>query len=118
MGSDSDDGDDYESPATLLAVVIAHSPNARHTLLVLVESEESRRLRHVVVDARDRLERGGRQPSLLEAHTAWFPSPHLQSLICVCAEMLWCSELVHVRSGTIAVVDCFSRELCSKLQSV
>ena len=91
MGSGGD-GDDYQSPATLLAVAIARSPNARqnarHTLLVLVEGEDSRRLRHVVVDARGRLERGGRQPFLLEAHTAWFPSPRLQRLICARAEML------------------------------
>ena len=66
MGSDSD-SDDYKSPATLLAVAIAHSPNTRRTLLALVRGEESRCLRHVVGDARDRLERGERQPSLLEA---------------------------------------------------
>ena len=94
-GSESD-GDDYEGPATLPAVAIAQSPNTRHTLLVLGEGEDSRRLRHVVVDARDRFERGGRHPSLLEAHMVWFPASHLQSLICVCAEMLWCSELVRV----------------------
>ena len=100
MASDSN-GDDYKSPATLLAVAIAHLPNTQHTIFVLVEGvlvegEDSRRLRHVVVDARDRLEREGRQPSWLEAHTAWFPSPHIQSLICARAEMLWCSELVCV----------------------
>ena len=112
MGSDSD-GDDYESPATLLAVAIAHSPNTRCTLLVLVEGEDSRRLRHLVVDARDRLGQGERQPSLLEAHTAWFPPPHLQSLLCVSAEMLWCSDsCMYVRSRAIAVADYFSRELC------
>ena len=53
-----------------------------HTLLQLVEDEESRRLRHVVVDG---LERGGKLPASREAHPACFPSAHLQSFICVCA---------------------------------
>ena len=76
-----------------------HSPNTRDTpyclLLVFVEGEDSRHLRHVV-DTRDRREIGGRQPSSREAPTACFPSPHLQSFICVCAEMLSWSELVPV----------------------
>ena len=59
MGSGSD-GDDYESLAILLAIAMTHLPNTRHTLLVLAEDEDGRRLRHVVVDARDRRERGGR----------------------------------------------------------
>ena len=96
MGSENY-GDDYESLATLVAVVLAAFAKHRHTLLLLafVEDEDSRRLRHVV-DARDRRERGGRQPSSSEAHTECFSSPHLQSFICMCAEMLWCSELVRV----------------------
>ena len=36
---------------------LQHSPNAKHTLLVVVEDEDSRLQGHVVVDARDR-ERG------------------------------------------------------------
>ena len=94
---------DFDSLATLRAVAIApfgrlhHSANTRRTLLlVCVEDEESRRLRHVVVDARDRRERGGRQPPSHEAHTACFFSPRLQSFICVCAEMLWSNEFVRV----------------------
>ena len=88
MGSDSD-GVDYESLAIPLAVAILHhSSNTRHTLLlVFVDDEDSRRLRHVAVDARDRREPGGRQSSSRKPHTAcFFPSPHLQSLsfICVC----------------------------------
>ena len=96
MGSNTD-GDDYESLAALVAVAIAVFAKHRDTLLLLVfvEDEDSRRLRHVV-DARDRRERGAGQPSGCEAHTECFPSPHLQSFICMCAEMLWCSELVRV----------------------
>ena len=50
-----------------------------HTLLVLVEDEDSRRLRHAAVIARDRGDRGAIQPSSREAHTTCFPSPHLQT---------------------------------------
>ena len=93
MGSDSD-GKDYESPATLLAVAIAHSPNTIDTLLLLlllllllvfVEGEDSRRLRHVVVDARDRLEREGRRPTLLarSAHGVFSPAPPTKPHLCV-----------------------------------
>ena len=96
MGSDSD-GDDYEGLVTLVAGRSRHCSIRQiqtHTLLlVFVEDEDSRHLRHVV-DARDRWERAGRQSSSREAHTACFPSHHLQCFICVCAEMLWCSELV------------------------
>ena len=103
-------------PLSLLAVAIAHSPNTRHTLLILVEGEESRRPRYVVVDAQYRLERGGRQPSLLEAHTAWFPSSSPTKPSSVCA--LRCSgaadSCVYVRGRAIAVVDYFSRELCKQ----
>ena len=87
------DGDDYESLATLVAVAIAAFDKHRHTqvlLIVFVKDEDSRHLRHVVVDARNRRERGGRQPSSREAHTGCFPSPYLQSFVCVRAEMLWC----------------------------
>ena len=38
---------------------LQHSPNAKYALLVVVEDEDSRRLRHV--DAWDQRERGGRQ---------------------------------------------------------
>ena len=82
MGSDSD-GDDYESLATLAAVAIAPLAKHRDTLLLLlllqvlvfVEDEDSRRLRHVVVDALDRGERGGRQPSSREAHDVFSLAP-------------------------------------------
>ena len=61
---------------------------------------------------------GGSQPSPREAYTACFPSPHVQSIICVCAEMLWCSEPVrvhiYVRGRSIAFGHYFSRELCSE----
>ena len=82
MGSDSD-GDDYNTRPLLVYLQsrLQHSPNAKHTLLVVVEDEDNRRLRHV--DARDRRKRGGRQPSSREVHTACFPLPHLQSFICV-----------------------------------
>ena len=112
MALDSD-GDDYENLASLLAVAMAAFAKykAHYLLLVLVEGKDSRRLRHIVVDARDRRERGGKQPSSREAHTARFSSPHLQSSICVCAEMLWHGELVRIRSRAIAVVDYFSLEI-------
>ena len=95
MGSDSD-GYDYESLTTLLAVSRDCLTRQTQETHVLVEDEDSPRLRHVVVDARDRRERGGRHPSSREAHTACFPSPYLKSFICVCPEMLWCSQLVRV----------------------
>ena len=63
---------------------------------MFVEDEDSRRLRPVVVDARDRRKRGGKQPSSRAAQTACFRSPHLQRSICVCAEILWRSELARV----------------------
>ena len=75
-GSDCD-GDDYERFAIVLAVAIAafakHKTHNAHKLLVkscLVKDKDSRRLRHVVVDVRDRLEQGGRQSSSREPHTA------------------------------------------------
>ena len=73
MGSDSDG--EYESLALSSQSRLQHSPNTRHTPLIVVEDEDSRRLRHVVVDARDRRERGPRQPSCREAPTALFPRP-------------------------------------------
>ena len=80
IGSDSG-GDDYENLATLLAIAIAafamHKTQTTITpLLVVVKNEDSRRLGHVVVDARDRLERGGRHPSSSEAHVAFSLAPH------------------------------------------
>ena len=52
MESDSD-GHDYKSITTLVAdAIAAFAKHKRHTLLlVFVEDEDSRRLRHVVVDA-------------------------------------------------------------------
>ena len=66
MGSDSD-GDDYESLANLLAVAMAAFASTRNTILVLVEDEDNRRLRHV--GARDRRERRKKQPSLQRGRT-------------------------------------------------
>ena len=79
MRSDSN-GDDYESLATLARVSRDCSirQTQRHTmklLLVSVEDEDSRRLRHVVVDARDRRERGGKQPSREARTRRVFPRP-------------------------------------------
>ena len=77
MRSDSE-GDDYGSLATLVAVAIAPLAKHRHTLVLLpvvAKDEDSRHLRHAVVDARDRQERGGRQPSSREAHMACFLRP-------------------------------------------
>ena len=84
-GSDSDG--DYESLATFLAVVIAAFANRKTHSTRIVEEEDSRRLRHVVVGARDRRERGGRQPSPLQAHTACFPRSTNEASS-ACAEML------------------------------
>ena len=64
---------------------------------------------------------GKRQPSSREEHMAYFPSVHLQSFICVCAEMLWSGtgEIVGVGTRAIVVVDYFSRGLSfSKDQSI
>ena len=82
MGSDSDGGD-YESPATLLAVAIAHSPNIRHTLFVLVEGEDSRCLGYIytLLMLKIDLSEGEDNPSCLKRK-------HLQSFFCVCSEML------------------------------
>ena len=118
MGSDSD-GDDYESLAALLAVSrLHHSPNTRHTLLLRARICRGRGQPATVcdiyvVDARNRRERGEKQPSSREAHIPCFPSAHLQSLTCVCAKFLWSGELVGVHSRTIAVVGFFSRGLSS-----
>ena len=54
------DGDDYENLATLVAVAIAAFAKQKDTLLLLVsvEDEDSRRVGHIVVDARDRRSEG------------------------------------------------------------
>ena len=79
----SDSDGDYRSLATLLSVAITAFAKHNYTRpLVVVEDEDSRRLRHVL-DARYRQERGARQPFSRQAHTACFPSPHLQSFVCV-----------------------------------
>ena len=96
-----------------------HSPNTRHTLLLRARICRGRGQPATVcdiyvVDARNRRERGEKQPSSREAHIPCFPSAHLQSLTCVCAKFLWSGELVGVHSRTIAVVGFFSRGLSSK----
>ena len=76
------DGDDCESLALDAVAIAAFTIHKLTLLLVFVEDEDSRRLRHAV-DARDRRERAGSQPSSREAHAACCPSPYLQSFICV-----------------------------------
>ena len=84
MGSDSY-ADNYESLATLLAVAIAvfaEVSNAKYKLRPVAEDEDSRRLKHLdVVHVRDRRERGRRQHSSGEAHTACSPLPLLRVVL-------------------------------------
>ena len=114
MGSKSDDGGDYESLATLVAVAIAAFAKHRDTpplLLAFVEDEDSRRLRHVV-DARDDGSEGEDNTPRVKRTRRVFPRPTYKASF-ACA--LRCSGAAnpceYVRGRAIAVVDYFSREL-------
>ena len=99
-----------------------HSPRSRdctirqaldiHYYHSYLSDEDSRRLRHVLADARDRRGRGERQPSSREVHTAYFLSRPTNKASSACA--LSCSGAADtcacVRHRAIAVVDYFLRE--------
>ena len=65
---------------------------------------------HVVIDARNRRERG---TTLLKRTRRVTPRP-IYKAASACAEMLWCGELERVHSLAIAVVDYFERTLFEK----
>ena len=119
MRSDSD-GDDYESLAALLAVAFAAF--AKHktytTTRFVVEHKDSRRLQQVAVHARDRRERGGKQPSLRVKRTRRVYPRLTYNFSSATVEMLWRGELVRVRRRAITIVGYFARTFAKKKRSV
>ena len=121
MGSHRDE-DDHESLDTLVGVAIApFAPFAQHrdkqyTLLLLVFILSRTRTATVCdMSLLMHESEGEDNPPRVKRTRRVFPSPHLQSLICVCAEMLWCSELMRVCMWCSDRRCCHvSRELCQK----
>ena len=102
---------------------LQHSPNTRTytttttTILVFVDDEDSRRLQHVVVHARDPRERGEGEDNPRTRRV--FPHPTYPAYKAPSACALRCSGAANtcecVRSRAIAVADCFSLQLCSRI---